>query len=139
MQKQSQILEAEGRREAAFRDAEARERLAQAEAKATEMVSAAIAQGDVTAINYFVADKYMKVLAELANSPNQKVLIMPMEVTGVLGSLAGIAEIAKATFGAATVASRRRRLARRPRRGGRPFRDHHLTGACHAWPTSIPP
>ena len=63
------------------------------------MVSAAIAQGDVTAINYFVADKYMKVLAELADSPNQKVLIMPMEVTGVLGSLAGIAEIAKATFG----------------------------------------
>ena len=97
--KQSQILEAEGRREAAFRDAEARERLAQAEAKATEVVSAAIAHGDVAAINYFVADKYMKVLAELADSPNQKVLIMPMEVTGVLGSLAGIAEIAKATFG----------------------------------------
>src|SRR5882724_5205759 len=97
--KQSQILEAEGRKEAAFRDAEARERLAQAEAKATEVVSAAIAHGDVTAINYFVADKYMKVLAELADSPNQKVLIMPMEVTGVLGSLAGIAEIAKATFG----------------------------------------
>src|SRR5689334_2934349 len=98
-QKQSQILEAEGRREAAFRDAEARERLAQAEAKATEMVSAAIAHGDVAAINYFVADKYMKVLAELADSPNQKMMIMPMEVTGVLGSLAGIAEIAKATFG----------------------------------------
>src|SRR6187455_1456467 len=70
--KQSQILEAEGRREAAFRDAEARERLAQAEAKATEMVSAAIAQGDVTAINYFVAEKYMKVLGQLAGSPNQK-------------------------------------------------------------------
>jgi regulator of protease activity HflC (stomatin/prohibitin superfamily) len=98
-QKQSQILEAEGRKEAAFRDAEARERLAQAEAKATEVVSAAIANGDVTAINYFVADKYMKVLAELADSPNQKTLIMPLEVTGVLGSLAGIAEIAKATFG----------------------------------------
>jgi regulator of protease activity HflC (stomatin/prohibitin superfamily) len=98
-QKQGQILEAEGRREAAFRDAEARERLAQAEAKATEMVSAAIAQGDTTAINYFVAEKYMKVLAQLASSPNQKVLIMPTEVTGVLGSLAGIAEIAKATFG----------------------------------------
>src|SRR4051812_7689763 len=97
-QKQGQILEAEGRREAAFRDAEARERLAQAEAKATEMVSAAIAQGDVAAINYFVAEKYMRVLGQLAGAPNQKVLIMPMEVTGVLGSLAGIAEIAKATF-----------------------------------------
>ena len=60
------------------------------------MVSQAIATGDMQAINYFVADKYMKVLAELADSPNQKVLIMPTEVTGVLGSLAGIAEIAKA-------------------------------------------
>ena len=86
------------------------------------MVSAAIAHGDVTAINYFVADKYMKVLAELADSPNQKVLIMPMEVTGVLGSLAGIAEIAKATFGPDGADRRRRRRARRPRRAGRPFR-----------------
>jgi regulator of protease activity HflC (stomatin/prohibitin superfamily) len=98
-QKQSQILEAEGRREAAFRDAEARERLAQAEAKATEMVSEAVAKGDIAALNYFVADKYMKALTELADSPNQKVLIMPFEATSVLGSLAGIAEIAKATFG----------------------------------------
>jgi regulator of protease activity HflC (stomatin/prohibitin superfamily) len=69
--KQSQILEAEGRREAAFRDAEGRERLAQAEARATEMVSLAVASGDVAALNYFVAEKYMKVLAELADSPNQ--------------------------------------------------------------------
>jgi regulator of protease activity HflC (stomatin/prohibitin superfamily) len=97
--KQSQILEAEGRREAAFRDAEGRERLAQAEARATEMVSQAVASGDVAALNYFVAEKYMKALTELADSPNQKVLIMPVEVTSVLGSLAGIAEIAKATFG----------------------------------------
>ncbi len=98
-QKQSQILEAEGRREAAFRDAEARERLAQAEAKATEVVSVAVANGDIAALNYFVADKYMKALTELADSPNQKVLILPIEATSVLGSLAGIAEIAKATFG----------------------------------------
>jgi regulator of protease activity HflC (stomatin/prohibitin superfamily) len=98
-QKQAQILEAEGRREAAFRDAEGRERSAQAEAKATEMVSEAVSRGDVAALNYFVAEKYMKVLAGLANSPNQKMLIMPIEVTSVLGSLAGIAEIAKATFG----------------------------------------
>src|SRR5919106_1632456 len=75
-QKQSQILEAEGRREAAFRDAEARERLAQAEAKATEVVSEAVARGDIAALNYFVAEKYMKVLAELADSQNQKGLIL---------------------------------------------------------------
>jgi regulator of protease activity HflC (stomatin/prohibitin superfamily) len=99
-QKQSQILEAEGRREAAFRDAEARERSAQAEAKATEMVSEAVAQGNVTALNYFVADKYLKAFGQLAQSPNQKILILPMETVGVLGSLAGIAEIARETFGA---------------------------------------
>jgi regulator of protease activity HflC (stomatin/prohibitin superfamily) len=97
-QKQGQILEAEGRREAAFRDAEARERLAQAEAKATEVVSKAVAEGDIAALNYFVADKYIKAFTALAESDNQKVLILPMESAGILGSLAGIAEIAKATF-----------------------------------------
>src|SRR5438105_8817035 len=98
-QKQSQILEAEGRREAAFRDAEARERLAQAEAKATEMVSEAVARGDVASLNYFVAQKYLEAFSKLATSPNQKVLIIPMEASSVLGSLAGIGEIARATFG----------------------------------------
>jgi regulator of protease activity HflC (stomatin/prohibitin superfamily) len=98
-QKQSQILEAEGRREAAFRDAEARERSAQAEAKATEMVSEAVARGDIAALNYFVAEKYLKAFGQLAQSPNQKVLMLPIEAMNVLGSLAGIGEIAKATFG----------------------------------------
>src|ERR1700759_3154589 len=97
--KQSQILEAEGRKEAAFRDAEARERSAEAEAKATDVVSAAVAKGNVTALNYFVADKYLKAFGQLADSPNQKILILPMETVGVLGSLAGIAEIARETFG----------------------------------------
>jgi regulator of protease activity HflC (stomatin/prohibitin superfamily) len=97
--KQSRILEAEGRREAAFRDAEGRERLAEAEAKATEVVSVAVANGDIAALNYFIADKYLKAFGQLAESPNQKVLILPMEATSVLGSLAGIGEIAKATFG----------------------------------------
>jgi regulator of protease activity HflC (stomatin/prohibitin superfamily) len=97
-QKQSQILEAEGRREAAFRDAEARERLAEAEAKATEMVSQAVAHGDIAALNYFIAEKYLKAFGQLAESPNQKVLMLPIEATSVLSSLAGIAEIAKATF-----------------------------------------
>jgi regulator of protease activity HflC (stomatin/prohibitin superfamily) len=98
-QKQSQILEAEGRREAAFRDAEARERLAEAEAKATAMVSEAVGRGDVASLNYFIAQKYIEAFGKLATSPNQKVLIVPMEATAVLGSLAGIGEIAKATFG----------------------------------------
>ncbi len=110
-QKQSQILEAEGRREAAFRDAEARERSAEAEAKATTMVSEAIAKGDVAALNYFIADKYIRAFGQIANSPNQKVIMLPMEATGILSSLAGIGEIAKATFGesaaSATAAARR--------------------------------
>ena len=95
-EKQSTILDAEGEREAAFRAAEARERLAEAEAKATQMVSDAIAAGDVQAINYFVAQKYVEALKDFAHSPNQKLLMLPMETTGVLGSLAGIAELAKA-------------------------------------------
>ena len=98
-EKQAAILEAEGRREAAFKDAEARERLAQAEARATEMVSTAIAQGDVQAINYFVAQKYVEALKDFASSPNQKTLLLPMETTGVLGSLAGIVELTRAVQG----------------------------------------
>lgn len=97
-EKQSMVLEAEGRKEAAFRDAEARERLAEAEAKATQMVSLAIADGDVQAINYFVATKYVEALKEIATSPNQKVLMMPLEAASVIGSVAGIAELAKEAF-----------------------------------------
>jgi len=97
--KQGMILEAEGRREAAFRDAEARERSAAAEAKATEVVSQAIAKGEVASINYFVADKYLRALTEIAHSPNQKILMLPVEATSVLSTLGGIAEIARATFG----------------------------------------
>jgi regulator of protease activity HflC (stomatin/prohibitin superfamily) len=97
--KQGQILQAEGRREAAFRDAEARERLAEAEARATQMVSEAIAKGDVASLNYFIADKYIKAFGQLADAPNQKVILLPVETMGLLGSLAGIGEIAKATFG----------------------------------------
>jgi len=94
-EKQSVILAAEGQKEAAFREAEARERLAAAEAKATEVVSTAIAGGDVNALNYFVANKYIEALKAMADSPNQKMLLLPIEATGVLGSLAGIAELAK--------------------------------------------
>jgi regulator of protease activity HflC (stomatin/prohibitin superfamily) len=97
--KQAQVLEAEGRREAAFRDAEARERSAEAEAKATQVVSDAIATGDVQAINYFVANNYIKALESIAKSPNQKLLMLPIEAANVIGALGGIAEIAKETFG----------------------------------------
>jgi regulator of protease activity HflC (stomatin/prohibitin superfamily) len=95
-QREAQIREAEGRRQAAFLDAEARERSAEAEAKATEMVSRAIAAGDVQAINYFVAQKYTEALRDLAASPNAKTVLMPLEAASLIGSIAGITEIAKA-------------------------------------------
>lgn len=98
-QKQGAILHAEGEKEAAFREAEARERLAEAEAKATEMVSNAISNGNVQAINYFVAQKYIEAFKALAEAPNQKFVLMPMESAGVIGSLAGIAELAKDALG----------------------------------------
>ena len=108
-EKQAQILQAEGRREAAFRDAEARERAAEAEAKATELVSRAIAEGDVQAINYFVAQGYTKAIEALASAPNQKVLMLPIEASALLGSIGGVAEIAREAFGGEPSASAQRR------------------------------
>ncbi|MDY8107877.1 SPFH domain-containing protein [Fulvimarina sp. 2208YS6-2-32] len=98
-EKQAQILKAEGMRDAAFREAESRERLAEAEAKATQMVSEAIAAGDVQAINYFVAQKYTEALGKIASAPNQRVVLMPLEASSIMGSIAGIAELTKAAFG----------------------------------------
>ncbi len=97
-EKQAAILEAEGRKEAAFRDAEAREREAEAEAKATNMVSEAIGKGDINAINYFVADKYVQALQSIGTAPNEKILFLPLEATGVIGAVGGITEIAKQAF-----------------------------------------
>lgn len=98
-EKQAAVLQAEGQKEAAFREAEARERSAEAEARATSMVSEAIAKGDVQAINYFVANNYVGALEKLASAPNQKVLMLPVEATGVIGALGGITEIARESFG----------------------------------------
>lgn len=98
-EKQQAILDAEGRKEAAFRDAEARERQAQAEANATASVSAAIAQGDVQAINYFVATKYIDALRMIATSPNEKLVFMPLEASSVIGAIGGISELAKKASG----------------------------------------
>lgn len=97
-EKTAAVLDAEGRKEAAFRDAEAREREAQAEAKATQMVSEAIGQGDVQAINYFVAQEYMEALKAIGGAENQKVIFMPLEASGVIGSIGGITELAKEAF-----------------------------------------
>ena len=93
--KQAAVLQAEGRREAAFRDAEARERSAEAEAKATEMVSQAIAKGDINAINYFVAQKYVEAFGKFAESSNTKTLIVPADLSTIAGAIGGISELIK--------------------------------------------
>ncbi|MDG4605582.1 MAG: SPFH/Band 7/PHB domain protein, partial [Candidatus Contendobacter sp.] len=103
--KQAAILDAEGRKESASRDAEARERLAQAEARATLMLSEAIGKGSVQAVNYFVALKYVEAITKLAAAPNQKVLLMPLDTSGLVGTLAGVAELAQEAMSKAGVRS----------------------------------
>jgi len=103
--KQGAILEAEGNKEAAFRDAEARERAGEAEANATATVSKAIAEGDLNAINYFIAQKYVEALKEIGASRNSKTVLMPLEASGIIGSIGGIAEMMKSINGAAKTAS----------------------------------
>lgn len=98
-EKQAAILQAEGKREAAFREAEARERMALAEAEATRSVSTAIAAGDIAAVNYFVATRYIEALQAFAQSPNQKTLMLPVEATGILGALSGITDLVKDAAG----------------------------------------
>jgi len=93
--KESEIRQAEGKKQAAFLEAEARERQAEAEANATEMVSKSIVNGDIQAINYFVAQKYIDALTEIGKSENSKLVLMPLEASSVIGSIAGIAELAK--------------------------------------------
>ncbi|MBA9061035.1 MULTISPECIES: SPFH domain-containing protein [Methylobacterium] len=105
--KQSAILEAEGRREAAFRDAEARERSAEAEAAATGMVSRAIAEGDIAAANFLVAEKYVEAVRAIATAPNQRVVVVPIEAAALAGTLGGIGELTRTVFGDGPSAPRR--------------------------------
>lgn len=99
-EKQSQILKAEGERQSAFLQAEARERSAEAEARATQMVSSAIASGDIQAINYFVAQKYTDALQQIGAASNSKVVLMPLDASSLMGSIAGIGELLKEGAGA---------------------------------------
>ncbi len=94
-EKQAAILEAEGQKEAAFRAAEAREREAEAEAKSTMMLSQAIARGNIHAVNYFLGQRYIEALEKIASADNQKLIMMPLEAASVIGSVAGIGELAK--------------------------------------------
>ena len=150
------MLEAEGRKEAAFRDAEARERSAQAEATATRVLSEAIASGDVAALNYSIAEKYVRALASFAQAPNQKTFIVPMELSGLAGTLGGISALAASAFGearaedggagggqargrAAVPPPRRRRSPRRRRRGATHERGSAVLGLDGGRPRAVVP
>ncbi|MBI1205302.1 MAG: SPFH/Band 7/PHB domain protein [Rhodopseudomonas sp.] len=101
-EKQSNILAAEGRLAAANKDAEARERLAEAEAAATKAVSQAVEGGNIQALNYFIAQKYVDAVAQIGQANNSKLVLMPLETGSLVGTIAGIAEIAKDSLGQAT-------------------------------------
>ena len=94
-EKQAAVLKAEGRLEAAKKDAEARERLAAAEAKATSMVSEAVQKGDARALSYFLGQKYVESLQTIGSAPNQKIVFMPLEASGIIGALGGLTDLVK--------------------------------------------
>ena len=106
-EKEAAIREAEGRKESAFLDAEAREREAEAEARATQMVSDAIAKGDVSAINYFLGQKYIEAFGKLATSDQQRTVIIPAEFSNILSTITGVGELGKAAHNAVFEATRK--------------------------------
>jgi regulator of protease activity HflC (stomatin/prohibitin superfamily) len=97
--KQAEILAAEGRLEAAKRDAEARERMAEAEARATQLVSDAVSAGNIQALNYFVAQKYVETLHAIGTSNSSKLVMIPLEAANIAGTIAGIGEIVREAIG----------------------------------------
>jgi regulator of protease activity HflC (stomatin/prohibitin superfamily) len=92
-EKAALILAAEGRREAAMRDAEARERLARAEAEATRMVAEAASGAGEAALRYFVSDRYVKAFEALGTNPAHKLVVVPMEASGLAGGVAAALEL----------------------------------------------
>ena len=91
--KSAQILEAEGRLEAASRDAEARERLAEAEARATQVVAEAARDGGTAALNYFISERYIQAFGQLAGNPASKLVVVPVEASGLAGGITGALEL----------------------------------------------
>lgn len=88
-EKRSQILIAEGQ-------AEARKAVAQAEAEAIRMVTATVKESGGDPTQYLVALKYIDALRELGANGN-KVVFMPYEASGVMGSLGALKDLWKQT------------------------------------------
>src|SRR5712664_1374611 len=95
--RQSEINTAEGDKQArilaAEAEANARLKVAEAEAQAIERITAAIKGTGGDPAQYLIAIRYIETLKEMVSGQNNKVVYMPYEATGVLGSLGGIREM----------------------------------------------
>lgn len=97
-ERDADLMAARARAEVAKLDAESSERSAEGDARATLMLSRAVEQGSVHALNYLLARQYVDALRTLAESDNGRFVILPLENGGVAASLTGIRELAEATF-----------------------------------------
>jgi regulator of protease activity HflC (stomatin/prohibitin superfamily) len=86
--KQSEILNAEG-------IAAAKVKQAEGEAKAIELITAAVGKSTNPA-NYLLAQKYIRMLQEVASGDKTKTVYLPIEATNMLGSIGGIKDLFKA-------------------------------------------
>ena len=86
--KESEILKAEG-------EAQARIRVAQAESEAIKLVSDVIKGTEMDPAHYLIALKYIKTLSEMTSGKDNKVVYMPYEATGILGSVGSIQDMFK--------------------------------------------
>ncbi len=116
-EKRARILDAEGKQEAAVKEAEgarqarilmadgeaeARRKVAQAEADAIRHVTESVQATGGNASNYLIAVRYIEALKEMVTGRDNKVVYLPYEATGVLGSVGGIRELFSQQTGAAT-------------------------------------
>lgn len=53
----------------------------------------------MNAINYFLGQKYIDALNMIGSAKNNKLVLMPLEASGVIGAIGGIAELAKEALG----------------------------------------
>ena len=60
---------------------------AEADAEQTRVIASAIKDNGQPAINYEVMKRQVEALSEIASSNSSKTVIMPTEITGVIGSL----------------------------------------------------
>jgi regulator of protease activity HflC (stomatin/prohibitin superfamily) len=106
--KRARILEAEGKREAqaseaegakkarvlvAQGEAEARRLVAEAEAEAIQRVTESLRASGGDADKYLIAVRYIEALKEMVSGRDNKVVYLPYEATGLLGSVGGIREL----------------------------------------------